>query len=82
MYVLIRFEDGLFNDMSGTSYYTIWAAQQAMAAEFGREYEDYYDTTEPPKPEDNGVTYLYDGERAIVSYDDDLAPQWAIVEVK
>jgi len=82
MYVLIRSETGTLNDLTVTSYYTLWAAQQAMEADFLREYEQFYDTTEPPRDEDNDYAYIYGGDRAVLSLDTPDTPEWAIVEVK
>ena len=82
MYVLIRSEHGRLNDVSCRGYYTMWAAQQAMQADFLREYEDFYDTTEPPRDEDNGCVYSYYGDRAMLSLDTPDTPEWAIVEME
>jgi len=82
MFVLIKSETGTLNQLEVTSYLTIWAAQQAMAADFLKEYEEFYDATEPPRDEDNDVVYIYDGDRAVLSLDEPDTPEWAIVEVK
>ena len=82
MFVLIKSETGTLNQLEVTSYLTIWAAQQAMAADFLKEYEEFYDSTEPPRDEDNDVVYIYDGDRAVLSLDEPDTPEWAIVEVK
>lgn len=82
MFVLIKSETGTLNQLEVTSYLTMWAAQQAMATDFLKEYEEYYDTTEPPRDEDNCVVYIYDGDRAVLSLDEPDTPEWAIVEVK
>ena len=67
MYVLIRSGNGTLNDLKVRSYYTIWAAQQAMGAEFLQEYQEFYDTTEAPRDEDNAPRYLFTDTEAIVS---------------
>lgn len=82
MYALIRSETGTLNTLTCRSYYTIWAAQQAMQADFIREYEEFYDTTEPPRDEDNDYVYIYDGDRAVLSLDEPDTPEWAIVEIE
>lgn len=82
MYVLIRSGNGTLNDLKVRSYYTIWAAQQAMGAEFLQEYQEFYDTTEAPRDEDNEYVYIYDGDRAVLSLDEPDTPEWAIVEVE
>ena len=82
MFVLIRSEDGTLNHITCRCYYTLWAAQQAMGADFIREYEEFYDTTESPRAEDNEYGYIYDGDRAVLSLDEPDTPEWAIVEVE
>ena len=82
MYALVRSENGRLNDVTVRSYYTLWAAQQAMAKEFLSEYEDFYDTTEMPDGEDNERVYLYDGERAMLSLTVPDTTEWAIVEME
>lgn len=81
MYILIRSEHGNLNDLTCRSYLTLWAAQQAMGADFLNEYQEFYDTTEAPDDEGNGQHYIYDGERAVLSLDTPDTPEWAIVKV-
>ena len=81
-YVLIKSETGTLNYIECRYYLTLWAAQQAMGEDFLREYQELYDTTEPPTDEENGYIYIYDGERAVLSMDEPDTPEWAICELK
>lgn len=91
MFALIHSEDGALNSLTCRSYYTLWAAQQEMWADFLHEYEDFYDTTEPPADEDNDHVYWYDADisghgaircRAMLSLNDPDTPEWVIVEME
>ena len=82
MYVLISSADGTLNHLKVRWYSTIWGARQAMWCEFIHEYEDFYDSTEAPRDEDNEYVYIYDGNRAVLSLDEPDTPEWAIVEVE
>ena len=82
MYVLISSSNGTLNDLEVRSYYTVWGARQAMWAEFIHVYEDFYNSTEAPRDEDNGCTYYYTSDRAVLSLDEPDTPEWAIVEVE
>lgn len=81
-YVLVRSEDGTLNHITCRHYYTLWAAQQAMGADFVNEYMEFYDTTEPPMDEDNDRVYIYGGDRAVLCMDEPDTPEWAIVELE
>lgn len=82
MYILIKSEDGTLNHVTCRDYLTLWAAKQAMWADFLNEYQTFYDTTETPDDEGNGQYYIYEEERAVLSMDEPDTPEWAIVKVE
>ena len=81
MFALIKSNNGTLSDLEVTSYLTLWAAQQAMAADFLKEYEEFYDTTEPPSDEDQDRLFIYGGDRAVLSLEFTGTPEWAIVKM-
>ena len=91
MYALIRSEKGTLHGLTVDYYYSVDAARQRLWYDFLNEFMEFYDDTEAPKDEDNGMTYWCDlyleghGKvlaRAVLSLDMPDTPEWAIVEME